>query len=240
MKFLKPVLLSAAVFTAAWSSAFAADVQPAAASFDGFYAGAFGGYGQAQFGGLVDSSEVRDDSPAEAEIFDDSWNGGATFGGYLGLDIRADSIVYGVEADLGTAMLDGKAIDDDGNDYATNEIDWLGSLRFRLGVALGDSTLLYATGGMGYISTTFTAYNDMDDVDSETNHDNIGYYTAVAGGGAEHMLTDSLALRVEGIYYFPTANHDFEEDELSSDMDLGDHAKIDGVYQVRGGVSYRF
>lgn len=241
MKLITMTSIAAAALAATISTSLAADVSaPIAPSFEGFYVGGFGGYAGARFDGVVDSSEIRDDTAYGAEIFDDSWTGAGAFGAYLGYNFQGDTFVYGVELDAGMAGLDAKAIDDGGNDYATNELDWFGSARVRLGMTVGDSTLLYATGGLGYISTTFTAYNDMDDIDAEVGDTNIGAFTGVAGAGVEHMLSENVGLRVEGLYYFPTSEHEFDEDELTSDMDDGDYAKVNGFYQIRGGISFRF
>lgn len=241
MKLIHKTTIAAAALAATVSTGFAADAPaPLAPSFEGFYIGAFGGYAGARFDGVVDSSEVRNGFPEEAEIFDDSWTGGGAFGAYMGYNLQNDGFVYGVELDAGMASLDADAFDDGANDTASNELDWFGSARLRLGMTVGDSTLLYATGGLGYISTTFTARNDIFDIDSEVGEETIGAFTAVAGAGLEHMVSENVGLRVEGLYYFPTADYDFEEDELTSDMDDGDFAKVNGFYQIRGGISFRF
>ena len=216
----------------------AADVPvPLGPSFEGFYLGAFGGYAAARFEGEVDSNSGDEE---DMEIFEDSWTGAATLGGYLGYNFQADNLMFGVELDAGIAQIDDEAKDNDtATDIATSEIDWYGSARLRLGLAAGESTLVYATGGLGYIATTFFADNNSQR-SGDSGDESIGYYTAVAGGGVEHMLNESFALRVEGLYYFPTEDYEFDEDQLTTDMDEGDYIKVNGFYQLRAGLTFRF
>lgn len=252
LKFVTPIM----IVLSSVGAASAADHSEARKSFEGFYLGAFGGYSGAKLEGIHDSRELVDcdyydnttsPCPADAEIFSGDWTGAGTFGGYIGYNVEHSGLIFGIEADLGGTDINGKAVDSDGvNDYANQEVNWIGSIRARVGTMAGDSTMLYVTGGIGYIDADFTAFNNMEDCEDPGEGDcasgsaDISGFTPVVGGGVEHLLTENIALRVEGLYYFATGTNRFNEGELTTDTDDGDYGKIGGLYQVRGGISYRF
>ena len=237
-----------AAILATTASAYAADISTpiSPASFEGFYAGAFAGYGAAKIEGIQDSGETVACErggvacPEQAEQFDGDWQGTAAVGGYFGYNMQHSSFVFGLEGDIGFGDINDEAVDAEGNDLATQEVEWFGSLRGRLGMLAGEATMVYATGGVGYISTVYTAYNNIDRSSRQINDEHIGAFTAVVGAGVEHLVNEHVALRLEGMYFFPTSEHEFDEDELSDDMDDGDYAQIGGLYQVRAGLSFKF
>ncbi len=243
------VLCPAAAILVTATSVHAADMRGSipSASFEGLYVGGFGGYGAAKIEGIQDSREIVDcdgwappTCPEEAEVFDGDWRGSAIFGGYLGYNIKYSGFILGVEGDISVGELSDRAEDYGANDYATQDVEWLGSVRGRLGMLTGEATMFYATGGVGYISTVYSAFNNVDEPSRENSKENIGAFTAVAGGGVEHLVNEHVAIRFEGLYFFPTSEHDFNEEELTDDMDEGDYAKIGGVHQVRAGLSFKF
>ena len=243
------VLCPAAAILVTATSVHAADMRGSipSASFEGLYVGGFGGYGAAKIEGIQDSREIVDcdgwappTCPEESEVFDGDWRGSAIFGGYLGYNIKYSGFILGVEGDISVGELSDRAEDYGANDYATQDVEWLGSVRGRLGMLTGEATMFYATGGVGYISTVYSAFNNVDEPSRENSKENIGAFTAVAGGGVEHLVNEHVAIRFEGLYFFPTSEHDFNEEELTDDMDEGDYAKIGGVHQVRAGLSFKF
>ena len=101
-----------------------------------------------------------------------------------------------------------------------DDIDYLASLRGRLGYAFGP-TLVYATGGVAFLG-----------VDEEFSDDDTitGW---VAGLGIEHKLKDSMSIGLEGLYY------SFDEDKnypsyLDCDEDERD------FWVVRARLTYHF
>jgi outer membrane immunogenic protein len=105
----------------------------------------------------------------DGDLDDTSWLGGV----HLGYNWqRSNGVVLGLEGDV--SFLD--------------DIDYLASVRARLGYAAG-STLLYATGGVAFLG--------LDDAfgDDDTG---TGW---VAGLGVEHKLRDSWSVGLEGLYY---------------------------------------
>jgi outer membrane immunogenic protein len=128
----------------------------------------------------------------ELEILDDDAQliGGA----HLGFNWQAASgWVFGAEGDINLA----------------EDIEYLASVRGRLGYAFG-RTLLYGTGGVA-----FAGFGD-----NALDEDATGW---VAGGGVETKVRENMSLGLEALYY------DFDEAESS----LGDDASIDAL-TVRG------
>ena len=118
-------------------------------------------------------------------------------GGQIGFNFQQGSLVYGLEGDF--SSLSGKmAIIQPALDKTvttTNRINWLATLRGRLGFAVGGNTMIYGTAGVafggvkntyGYVGTLY-----------EDRSTRTGY---VAGLGAEHMLNSNWLLQIEGLY----------------------------------------
>jgi outer membrane immunogenic protein len=152
-------------------------------SWTGLYIGAHVGYG------WTDTDWGDAISGASASNRGNGW----LLGGQIGYNYQVRQFVFGAEADLTSAWLDGSSACPVPGD-CSHSYNWLGSLRGRAGVAVNDNrTLLYATAGaawadVDYASTTGSGFS----------HTHAGW---VAGGGIEHMLTPNLTARVEYLYY---------------------------------------
>jgi outer membrane immunogenic protein len=90
---------------------------------------------------------------------------GIVGGVQLGYNWQANQFVYGVEGDISVSNSD--------------SIDWLGSLRGRLGYLIQPNLLVYGTAGLGFVSA------------SETD---TGF---VWGLGVEGKFTPTMSARVE-------------------------------------------
>ena len=110
---------------------------------------------------------------------------------------RSDHLVLGIEGDV---------------DFA-DDIDYLASIRGRIGYAAGP-TLFYATAGVAFLGFD----DNFGDSDSFT-----GY---VVGGGIEHKLRENVSLGLEALYY------NFEDDSEASDNA--------DFYTVRARLTYHF
>jgi outer membrane immunogenic protein len=109
-------------------------------------------------------------------------------GGQIGYNLQTGQLVFGVEADLSSAWIDG------GNSCCGHEFNWLASVRGRAGVTFnGNRTLIYATGGAAWADVDYTS-------PFGTGFANT-HFGWVAGGGIEHMLTQNLSARVEYLHY---------------------------------------
>ena len=106
----------------------------------------------------------------DVEILDDS---ALLAGGHLGYNWQGPSnVVIGVEGDV-------SFIDD---------IDYLASVRGRLGYAFGP-TLAYATGGVAFLGID----------ENLSGEDTLTGY--VAGVGIEHKLRENVSIGAEALYY---------------------------------------
>ncbi len=158
------------------------------------------------------------------EVKDFSFDGNddsTLFGGaHIGCNWQADrfgygNLVYGVEADIGFG----------------NDIEYLGSLRARLGTAW-DSSLLYLTGGVAFANFDndvhfYHEHNDVKwygstsgdpkyDYTVDRHFDNDDDQTGfVIGAGWEYLYKPNWSFGVEGLYYW------FDEDN-------GTHKWVDG------------
>jgi outer membrane immunogenic protein len=124
---------------------------------------------------------------------DVAWRGGtvnydigdsSVLGGvHLGYNWQRQGFVAGIEGDLGFA----------------DQLDYLASIRGRLGVAAG-SFLIYGTGGVAFAGVDVSG--TITDVAGTANYavsgSEVGY---VVGGGAEVKLAPNWSLGVEGLYY---------------------------------------
>jgi outer membrane immunogenic protein len=100
---------------------------------------------------------------------DDDFIGGVQ----LGRNWQNGLLVYGVEGDISVSGADG--------------IDWIGTIRGRLGYLVNPSILVYGTAGLGIIDTPR---------DSEAEF--------VAGVGVEGMLTHATTVRLEYLNFTDT------------------------------------
>jgi outer membrane immunogenic protein len=177
----------------------------------GFYAGLHAGYGWSD----VDWQEGGFSASHSGE--------GALAGGQVGFNLQAGRLVYGIEADLSSAWIEG------GNDGCCgHSIDWLYSVRARAGFTSADNRwLIYATGGAAWADIAYRS-SDLSG-HSETQ---LGW---VAGGGVERALTPNLTARVEYLYY------DFERITAPPGSLGAAPTDLDPSTQtVRFGVNYKF
>jgi len=144
---------------------------PPVASWEGAYAGVSLGYGFAgetrgATGGTIGTS-------------------GFVGHGFAGYNFQTDLFVYGLEGDLGYGGYNGT----NGTTNSQSGLD--GSLRARMGVAVTDSVLVYATGGGAGQRLTVT------DAAGSASNNMFGW---TAGAGADVKLTDNVFGRVEYRY----------------------------------------
>ena len=234
---MKHLILAASLLMAGTAVSYAAD----ASRFDGTYAGVFIGYAGASFDGVVDSSEIVDGYPEEAEIFSTDPAFGPTASLVVGMNHVDQDKVFGLELSVTGGNLSALAIDSGGNDYSSHRIDAVAIAAGRAGIAVTPDTLLFGKAGLGLMASTFTANNDMDDPDlAETGSLRIVRPVVAIGAGVEQAVTDTISLRVDGTYVLPIGQYDFSNEQLTSDMDDGDYAKVAGVVILSAGVVARF
>lgn len=90
-------------------------------------------------------------------------------GGYLGYNWQSQGFVFGVEADVEYTDLDGSGVGNLGTRGHATDVNWMGSMRARLGFT-ADRALFYVTGGWAFADVdvtkrfvpggTFASYGD--------------------------------------------------------------------------------
>jgi outer membrane immunogenic protein len=185
--------------------AFAADIIPSKApmvvkaspawTWTGFYAGVHLGYAWQQ-------SQA---SGAYALVpFTNSTNpSGFMGGGQIGYNWQSGMAVFGVEADIsGLAASSSTAtapLPAGTTATSSGKINWLGTVRGRLGAAIGGNTMIYATGGWAFGGVQNTNVQT-DGFTTGTWDDRRTRHGYAVGGGIEHMLASNWSLRLEGMY----------------------------------------
>jgi outer membrane immunogenic protein len=176
-------------------------------NWTGFYVGAQIGYAfgdtKSDFGGLANDYSTE----------------GVVGGGHVGYNWQVQNIVFGIETDIEASDINGSG-NSSGFAHDT-QVDWIGSLRGRLGVAY-DRTLFYATAGWAYgdvsINSAAVSYSDI----------RSGY---TVGGGIEHAFSPNMTMRIEYRYT--------DLGEASASNVFTDTSNVD-FHAVRAGVSFKF
>lgn len=153
----------------------------------------------------------------------------ATFGGHAGYNLALGNIVLGIEGDAshtGTSTDIAFA----GGGTATVETDWAGSIRGRLGLAIGPG-LLYATAGWAWSNVQLTEVNAAGtQSSSSTMLDGVVY-----GIGGEALVLPSVSLRLEAL------RTDYRTEKLSLGGGATALRELDNADTVvRAGVTLHF
>ncbi|MDX2204567.1 MAG: outer membrane protein [Hyphomicrobiaceae bacterium] len=189
-------------------------------SWTGLYLGIHGGFGF---------------SSADWDFFATSLGNpgsGAVLGGQIGYNVQWGRVVYGIEGDLSGTWINGA--DGCGGYTCRHDLDWLGSVRGRLGLAFnGNRTLLYGTGGIAWADATLSSRDGAGVAfGSDFSTTQSGW---VAGGGVEHMLSPNLTVRLE---YLDYNFKDLTAPAGSLDVDPT-HINL-STQVVRFGLNYKF
>lgn len=137
--------------------------------------------------------------------------GGFAGGIHGGYNIVNGSLLYGIEADV--SYLDSEQTDEIG--CVVNEavrvcaevksgLNYLASVRGRIGAIISDTTLIYVTGGVAWTeyeegATVTLAIDGVTGKGSASEeYSETGY---VIGGGAEMKITENVAIRAEVLHY---------------------------------------
>jgi outer membrane immunogenic protein len=203
----------------------AADVEvapePLVYDWTGFYAGAHVGYGEAQVNG-----------EHEGEAFGLDPNG--ILGGlHAGFNWQLGSFVIGTEGDFSWVNWDDStSLNGPGAESASAEVDWLATLRARLGLAL-DNFLIYGTVGAAWADAEASIVDPSEAQSGSVDFDEVGL---VAGGGVEWGLSESLSWKLEGLWF----NFDDTAANPLPGNPPADFIKLDDAWVVQTGVRYNF
>ena len=206
MKPLRSYLLATASSAALIGSAVAADLPvkaqpvPVVWSWAGPYVGLNLGaaWNKANFSDLGGLGGFYEFDPPANDPFWSSSKAGFTLGGQAGYNWQTGNIVYGVEGDLNwVSAKNSVALIGFTPVTASSTMDWMATVRGRLGVAFGQY-LLYGTGGVA-----FARFSDAWGITAlgasefSSNSTRTGW---TAGGGLEYMLTRNWTVRAEALY----------------------------------------
>ena len=203
------------------------DAPYASVNWTGFYVGANGGYAfdaQAKHGGILD----------------DGGFGGGQIGynrqGAFGL---GSHFVLGLETDF-----EGAGIDNSGSTIITwqvggpdnaehrRQIDYLGTVRGRLGYASGP-TLVYATGGFAY-GDVKNSFNDAGTAHPGVYKDDGTKTGYAVGGGLEYKFTRNWSAKAE--YQYIQLGSDYATNGTGNYI----RSKDTELNTFRGGINYHF
>ncbi|RUT32696.1 porin family protein [Arsenicitalea aurantiaca] len=203
------------------ASAFAADLyipieQPfipdvsAPLGWSGAYVGAHVGYGWGEaripFGPFDIYNEL------------DGWLAGAQ----AGYNFNLDGVVIGVEGDFSWADLEGAIGSEPGEGFLTNSVDWLATLRGRVGLPV-DALLVYGTAGIAFANgATTTAVFELEEGEPTTQSVTNTHVGWVVGAGIEAMVTESISLKAEYLYHeFGTETYVSDVGPVGGGLDVG-------------------
>ena len=227
-----------------------------ATTWDGFYTGAFAGWGwsndDAKTTGTTSFQNLGPTIiPNSLSLSQRGFTGGIT----AGYNKQSGNIVYGLEGDLayldfdetksstGVAVLGTRL-----ETQVQHELQFFGTLRGRLGYSLNERFMVFATGGLAFGQVNYkTSVNGVDAPNLNWSGDDKGLkFGWTLGGGGEMMLTDALSIKVDGLYY-DLANSKATATGNSAVRSIGALNGIDYQSEVdntggllRVGVNYRF
>jgi outer membrane immunogenic protein len=223
-------------------------------TFKGFYLGANAGggwtNGDTRFAPLPDAPTFFDLAPTTVRPAPNGW----VAGGQGGYNFQYQRFVFGVEADIQGAGIDGTALVTpvvrlDGTSagagtrlVAHHELNWFGTVRPRFGVTVARRWLLYGTGGLAYGHVQWMGQTDYTAVGGPgytamQEETKVGW---TAGGGVEVLLTPHWTVRAEYLYYDLGSTHIVANPVPPSPPFQVGYAFNNSGNLVRGGISFRF
>jgi outer membrane immunogenic protein len=156
-------------------------------TWTGFYVGVSGGGGWA-------TSPWRDDQTGDIEAR--LSGSGAIFGATTGFNWQNGPWVFGPVADISWANIWTKTTNVDFPNGANSELNWLGTVRGRLGFLVNSTVLIYGTGGLA-VGGIHSWYDN-----GGGNADNRRYTKTgwTGGGGIEFGAGGGWTVRIEYLY----------------------------------------
>jgi outer membrane immunogenic protein len=226
---MRKSIIAAAAFGLMSTTAFAADYAepaPEVFSWTGFYIGAWAAYND------VNRTNTLSTPTSTVSIeLEDSFSG-FSGGALLGFNYQFDSLVVGLEGDIGISDIN----DTETLSIFQDDIDTTYGIRARLGYAV-DHTLLFIEGGVAWADYEFS-------LNSPTGGTSIDLFDKTLfgwqiGGGVEQAVTDNITIRLEYLY----TDYDDKDDEfttggttVTTEADLDSHTIRLGVNFLFGGL----
>jgi outer membrane immunogenic protein len=175
-------------------------------------------------------------------------------GGQIGYNWQAGSWVYGLEADFDgstakastTVVYPGGAFVPNTSSYS-RELDWLATVRARLGFTVAPSFLVYGTGGLAVGQTKVGSSESCPGANPPCESEPAMNLTSsntsagwTAGGGAEWLFAPQWSVKAEYLYvdlgtHSNTLNYTYGANTSTMTSTVHDTSNI-----VRGGINYHF
>lgn len=183
--------------------------------------------------------------------------GGFIAGGQIGYNRQINQWVLGVEADLQWSDIKRRqsiatAVPGGFPPFLTRDeqkLEWLGTLRGRVGYVLAPQWLIYGTAGLAYGGVSLSGYSALNHAvfpictgsycgAGSTSSTRVGW---TAGAGVEYALTRPWSLKAEYLYYDLGGVSLYMPDLLNRvPLTFQVHSVDFAGHVVRGGVNYRF
>jgi len=238
------------------STASAADRPPVATvqNWSGFYLGGNLGYGWSDAASSMGFLLFDVPSPLPVGVPGTYRPGGngAVGGGQIGVNYQISRAVFGAEADIssgfkGQEVANGATPSQGGpvpfTSTQTQAIDWLATVRGRVGFLPIDSLLIYATGGFAIGGVSHSSRLAFAGVGGTTyfGTDSSTRTGWTVGGGGEYLIGSNLSVKLEYLYYDLGASSFFARDVLFPNQPFKLQAQFTGRGQIaRIGLNYRF
>ncbi len=163
-------------------------------SWEGWYAGLQGGWGYA------DPSLDRFNSGATTALDNVGSNDGFVFGVHGGYNwlLGVNNLVAGVEVDADFANINGWIVGSTTSSAFYGDVDLLASVRLRLGMVVGENTLINVNAGLAYTDSQQIIHAGSATSPYAVEHD----WGAVIGLGVESMVSEKISIRGDVSYYF--------------------------------------
>lgn len=227
----------------------AAFVSPTTFDWTGFHVGVNGGYAAARNEYPIDVGFTTGGNVVGIGGTGRLQGSGMLAGVQIGYDHQlSNKVVLGIEADIdwadvrgrlgidGSAWNGGVPLGSAGGDIGTN-LQYLGTVRARLGYAVTEPWLIYATGGWAYGETKSSAGASISGLGGIGVSKTLNHSGWVAGIGSEFAVTPNFTIRAEYLHV------DFDSKTLW-DFTAGTtraSLKLDPSYDlVRIGANYKF
>jgi len=184
-------------------------------SWTGFYVGANGGYGwgnaDTSFNPLPTAAGFGNLAPTKL-----SANPRGPFGGIQGgYNFQTGSFVWGLEADFQGAAIEGTTtsspiIQNNGTPFGagsalttSENLNWFGTVRGRLGFTPTSHVLVYGTGGLAYGNVSYGANSNFLPIGTQQYPVNLSTTKTgwTAGGGLEWAFLGNWTAKVEYLFY---------------------------------------
>jgi outer membrane immunogenic protein len=136
---------------------------------------------------------------------------GGFIGGQVGYNLQTGLFVWGIEADIQVSGINqtGTIVLPCCNPTFTgmpaslsvsDRLEWFGTVRGRLGLAIWDHTLLYGTGGVIYGEESLSQTKTFAAI-TYSGINNPIHTGWIGGVGVEYAFTNNISAKLEGLFY---------------------------------------